>query len=276
MPRQLLNLVGEKYNLLTVIEEATPILRPNGGKRRRWLCSCDCGNEIIVRQESLKSGQQSCGCVQKASDIIGEVYGRLTVIEEVEPYISSKGKKSRSYKCQCNCGNEIITRRSCLLSGATQSCGCLFKELSGNTTHGHTFSRKPTKEYRSWQSMKARCCNSNHKSYKNYGGRGITVCERWKYSFEAFLSDMGDAPSKTSTIERIDTNGDYEPSNCVWLDACLQYKTKRTTKLNDDLVRYVREQRALGVSVYQLAEELGVNKSTIYSVAKGTRWKDVV
>lgn len=144
-------------------------------------------------------------------DLIGQKYGRLTVVEN-----KTIGYKYK-WKCICDCGNETIVYHGHLRSGHTNSCGCLNREAVINRQYKHGQSGYNTsKEYMTWLAMKSRCYNSNNISYKYYGERGIKICERWLNNFENFLTDMGKAPTKDHSIDRINNDGNYEPSNVRW------------------------------------------------------------
>lgn len=146
----------------------------------------------------------------------GERFGRWTVLHE-----SDARKGHRLFECRCDCGTIQVVFLSALRSGLSGSCGCLRREVV--TTHGKSWKENKTAEYRIWTGMRARCRDG----HKNYGARGIKVCERWDRSFEAFLADMGPRPSARHSIDRIDNDGNYEPSNCRWVTMVRQLRNTR-------------------------------------------------
>lgn len=172
----------------------------------------------------------------KYVDITGHKYNRLLALEDVGKDV----RNGRVWKCRCDCGNYVNVSSNHLRRGHSKSCGCISRESAVQrfTTHGHTKKGQST-EYKAWSNMISRCTNSNTTYYDNYGGRGISVCDRW-LSFENFLSDMGLKPSPKHSIDRIDVNGNYEPSNCRWATMNQQARNTRLRKDNTTGVRGVQ------------------------------------
>lgn len=164
---------------------------------------------------------------------IGTKKNRLTFIDYAGYKIQPSGQRKTLIKCKCDCGKEVIILKSHFVSSNTVSCGCSKKENaknlgSSNLKHGEAIN--VSLEYNSWTAMKNRCYNKNFKFYKYYGGRGIEVCQTWIESFEDFVKDMGRRPSKNFSLDRIDVNGNYEPSNCRWADKKNQANNRRNNK----------------------------------------------
>jgi hypothetical protein len=163
----------------------------------------------------------------------GDKYARLTIVEEIEPFYNSNNKMVRIFKCQCECGNIKNVRLLLLRNGEVKSCGCLHRENSKNRTIERNSKHNDSKrydvksEYNSWAGMKQRCYYEKHIGFKHYGARGIKVCDRWLDSYENFLIDMGRKPGPEYSIDRINVNGNYEPSNCRWATNKEQIKNQR-------------------------------------------------
>lgn len=150
----------------------------------------------------------------------GQTFGKLTTIK-----LNGQDKHGRKlWQCRCECGNLADIKGTYLANGVTKSCGCEKYSGLGRLVHGHKPESGASKIYRCWVNMIRRCTIPTVNNWHRYGGRGITVCDRWADSFENFLADMGEPPTKAHSIDRVDNDGNYEPGNCVWADRLTQRK----------------------------------------------------
>ena len=201
--------------------------------------------------------------MRKCIDLTGQKFGRLTVIERANNYVSPKGQQTAQWLCKCECGNLIVVRGDSLRTGNNLSCGCLGKEhrTASLTTHGHCNDRL----YDIWQNMKDRCYNSHSERYRDYGGRGVVVCPEWLNGFEAFYNwAILNGYKDNLTLDRIDTNGNYEPSNCRWAT----YKEQANNTRRNILLTYNGKTQTIA----QWADETKIKYATLYMRINKLQW----
>lgn len=186
-------------------------------------------------------------------DLTGRRFGRWVVISRAPDIVSPSGQHATAWLCNCECGAQKVVRSSTLVKGESQSCGCLHQELRHKLTQTHGGSK--TRLFHIWSSMRQRCKNPKNHAYKDYGGRGICVCEEWE-SFEAFREwAYQNGYKETLSIDRIDNDKGYNPSNCRWTTQVTQSNNQRTNVL----ITY----RGKTKTRSQWAHELGINPNVL-------------
>ena len=206
------------------------------------------------------------GKPRQVKNLTGKSFGRLTVQQEA--YRSTDGKVY--WTCVCVCGNTTNVWTGSLNNGHTRSCGCLHVETRSKNGLKHGLAH--VKEHDVWQQMRYRCSKHDHPSYPNYGGRGIKVCPRWDADFAAFIEDMGRCPEGMS-LDRINNDGDYEPSNCRWTTKITQANnTRRNVFLDLETSKNIKSAvKEDGISLREASRRFNVSRWTINRVLKGER-----
>lgn len=199
-------------------------------------------------------------------NLIGHKYGRLTVTGYAGITLRGQKRKQRYnlWECKCDCGGQTFATTSDLRSGNTKSCGCLNKERI--TKHG----KSKTRLYTIYGSMKSRCYCPNNTHYKDYGGRGIRICDEWLKDFTAFYDwSKNNGYSDNFSIDRIDNNAGYSPSNCRWVSKKAQGNNRRTNK-------HIEYEGKL-YTISELADKTGIHKSTLaYRIKQGLKGKSLI
>lgn len=193
---------------------------------------------------------------QWAKNERGNAYGRWTVIE-----FAKRDNRGVHWLCRCVCGNMKTVWGADLRNGKSTSCGC---------SRQRAYGMNESKEYATWEAIKQRCYNKNHDAYKHYGGRGIKMCDRWYESFCNFFDDMGKRPFPKATIDRIDNDGNYEPSNCRWASQLEQGQNTSKVRLvtyNGETMSLRAWARKLGISHRTLSERIrkGWSEDRVFS-----------
>ena len=244
------NLIGQRFGKLTVIGEPIAIK-----KYGHSLCKCDCGNEKIIRNNGLKTGNtKSCGCIykyKKAKDFVGKKFGKLTVIGK-----SEKINKAYYALCKCDCGNEKKIQTQQLLKGSSKTCGLCNKKI-------------PKRLKTIFLAMKRRCLNEKSEAYKDYGGKGVKIYKEWLENRRSVYSwALENGYDDNLSIDRINVNGNYEPSNCRWATITDQANNKR----NNLFLTHGNEKKTFS----QWCEIYKINRSTAqYRYKKGLPFEEI-
>lgn len=272
-----IDMSGQEFGYLTVKNYAY-----TKNKRAYWNCSCICGKDVVCMGHLLRNGHiKSCGCMtfkmvsdSKIDNMQGRTIGRLTFKE----YVGLIDHHA-IWLCDCSCGNECLAKASSVKSGITSSCGCLAHEILMNRNVKHNCAYLPI--YKKYHNMIRRCYDKKNVAYKDYGGRGITVCDEWLDKDNGFIRfydwsishgyDDKKLPSGITalSLDRIDVNGNYEPSNCRWATIIQQANNKRTNirfEYNDKNYTMAEFCRAFNLNYDKTLRLYHLNGDDIYKV----------
>lgn len=230
---KLRDITGLSFGKLTVIKRAGTSKQGEA----LWLCKCECGNTTITKGSFLRNGTtKSCGCLQflqrqkmgrankyRYKDLSGKRFGRWLVVQRAD-----NAKGGVTYECICDCGTKKNVLARSLLGGVSQSCGCLKAEKTAEQSRTHGLSKHPL--YHVMVDMMDRCYNPRAQEYKNYGKRGITICDEWRNDYGSFVRwGLEHGYAKGLQIDRIDNSKGYSPSNCRFVTPSVNANNRRNT-----------------------------------------------
>lgn len=282
--------LGKVYGDYKVVDFAKTPHKTKGGNTIFWMCECvHCGDVVKKQPSSVKSGSGvKCNCQKEAefnarwASRVGKKYNRLTIVG-IEHRRGAGWTKAYAV-CNCDCGGTVTTQIQNVELGITKSCGCLEEEYLEKAKDGRSVARSRSPLYSTWSGMKFRCFNKKSRNYKDYGGRGITVCPDWLGPegfdrFETWSYENGYAPESGLSLDRIDVNGNYEPSNCRYANIHIQAVNKRPAKRKPvktytiggetkTMNQWCREYNISTVSVNYRMKTLGMDLETALKTPK--------
>lgn len=263
-PPRVKDLRGKIFGMLTVTR-LVELRQDAHGRKAIWQCNCDCGETRTIRGTELTRGDAtSCGCSSKTSakDLEGRTFGKWKVLNRCQGSVPTR----TYWQCVCECGTTRPVQTNHLRRGKSKSCGCDRPKGAANHNFKHGSDQSV---YGIWCNIIQRCENPKCPEYRNYGGRGISICRRWRTDFAAFAADMGPRPEGDFSIDRWpDKNGNYEPGNCRWATRTEQARNSRRNLLV--------EMDGENVPLVEACERTGINYGAAkWRVHAGYDWRGV-
>lgn len=257
--------VGDVVGRWTLVEKSK-----TKDRHLAWRCVCKCGKEKIVRESYLTLKKSlSCGCSEREYEI-GDKIGEYEVV-------SIEKKERVYYIVKCKCGRTKVIRADILKGLKNKHCGCLDKNINSKYIVNAPIDIQHKKLLDCWHHMKRRCYVDTCKAYHNYGGRGISICDVWKNDFLSFKAwSLSNGFRIGLTIDRINCDGNYEPSNCRFISLIENCRNKRNTKITMEIAETIRSMYINGFKQCELATMFNLTAQNIHNIVKNKRWKDAL